>query len=77
MYLLIYSSVFVHSVFTSDDLNTSHIKAAVFEAAFLSLRVQILSKPMETLNQNSLSRVEWNVSAICLKSSLFWDVRQR
>jgi hypothetical protein len=77
MYLLIYSPVFVHYVFTSDDFNTSHMKAAVFEAAFLSIRFERFSKLMQTLNQNSLFRVEWNLKAIYLKTSIFWDVTQR
>jgi len=56
MFLLIYSPVFVHYVFTSDDFNTSHMKAAVFEAAFLSIPFERFSKLMQTLNQNSLFR---------------------
>jgi hypothetical protein len=74
MYLLIYSPVFVHYVFTSDDFNTSHMKAAVFEAAFLSIRFERFSKLMKTLNQNSLFRVEWNLKTIFSKTSLIWNV---
>jgi len=79
MYLLIYSPVFVHYVFTSDDFNTNHMKAAVFEAAFLSIRFEryTRSKLIQTRNQNSLFRVEWTLRAIYLKIWLFWDVTQR
>ena len=78
IYVFTYLFICFHTfcVFRSDDFNTSHTKAAVFEAAFLSIRVERLGKLMETLNQNSLSRVEWNVRAICLRPSLFWDVTQ-
>jgi hypothetical protein len=68
MYLLIYSPVFVHYVFTSDDFSTSHMKAAVFEAAFLSIRFERFDKLTQTLNQNSLFGVEWNLRAIYLKT---------
>ena len=74
MYLLICSTVFVHYVFTADDFNTSHMKAAVFEASFLSIRFERFSKLMQTLNQNSLFRVEWNLKVMYLKTSLFLDV---
>jgi len=77
MYLLIYSPVFVHYVFTSDDFNTSRMKAAVFEAAFLSIPVERFSKLVPTLNQNSLFRVERNLKALYLMTSLFWNVTQR
>jgi hypothetical protein len=73
MYLLIYSPFFVHYVFRSDDFNTNHMKAAVFEPAFLSIRFERYTpiKLMQTRNQNSLFRVEWTLRAIHLKTWLF------
>jgi len=64
-------------MFTSYDFNTSHMKAAVFEAAFLSIRFERFSKLMQALNQNFLFRLEWNLKAIYLKILLFGDVTQR